>query len=151
MQGKNIVILLLSIVLVGVVIVGVVLISNANTEIDDLEKQLLRTEFDYNETLDELTKIHQLYPLNYFTSERTLQEWIDYNLQPMTYDEDAQFKAACKMVNLAMDEGYWIGIDLHYNEDSGSYWVFCSTFVGGQLYYFLPDMEMEIIETGFYR
>jgi hypothetical protein len=116
---------------------------NINEEYDSLKAS-------YDDAIVKLNQLQDLYPLQDYPSYSVLSGWVASHLQPSTDNPQTQFTEALRLVDLGMQQGYWIGIDIEYEPILHTYRVYCNAITGRQLYRFAPDLP-NLIATGFYR
>ena len=115
-----------------------------------LNDQYELLKISYDDALEDLNHLNNVYPLRDFASYSDLNSWVVSHLQSITNDPSSQFKAALHLVELGMERGYWIGIDIEFDSIQHLYSIYCNAVAGHQLYRFAPDLP-NLIATGFYR
>lgn len=152
-------------VLTGIValsLVSVILSTGcvAKSEYEALQAQYatLQTEYatlqtEYNTVSEELSDLKKIYPPRDFASVTELEEWVSKHIQPPTVDLDGSFRAALKVQEAGIQDGYLISVmfdedDTNLNSYLLSGWIFNATLVNGYLVYWNPVLGKVNIVSG---
>jgi len=106
-----------------------------------LVEELEGLQADYDVASTELNEIKEVYPPGDFSSVTELEEWASRNKQPWTEYLDGDFRAALKVQEAGIQDGYLISV--MYDEDDrdlSSGWIFNAALVNGALYYWHPEV-----------
>lgn len=116
----------------------------SEAELANTEAELESTEAELTSTEEELTKIKEVYPLRDFESYSELEAFVRYNIQPDTDTADKWYRAARKVQELAMEQGYLVSAAISDVGD-GYYLVFNLAVADDILWWWYPE-DGELIE-----
>ena len=114
-------------------------VSTLTLEKTTVMTSLTELQTDFDTVNMELNSIKAIYPPRDFSSLSALQTWVNKHLQPRGSYLDDTFRAALRVQDDALKDGYLISVMYDEDDTDPDYgWVYCATLVNGELYYWHP-------------
>jgi len=104
---------------------------------------------DYTNLQTDYASLQEKCPPRNFNSLTELETWLAANNiseEAKTTYADAWMRKALRLQKDAINDGYIISVDYDYDPVSYAYSVYCTTVIGGKLFYWDPETD-DVLES----
>ena len=104
---------------------------------------------DYTNLQTDYASLQEKCPPRNFNSLTELETWLaanDISKEAKTTYADAWMRKALRLQKDAINDGYIISVDYDYDPVSYAYSVYCTTVIGGKLFYWDPETD-DVLES----
>lgn len=94
--------------------------------------------------VEDLGAMEAVYPPKEFSSLSELRNWLlqnDVSEKPVTETAELWYSVALELQKDALNDGYIISVDYDSNEDRDTWWVWCTTIINGDIWYWDPEED----------
>ena len=120
----------------------------AQADLAELQDEYDAVVADRDAAQGELTELHDICPPRNFGSLSELETWLASNSisdEPPTTYADGWLRKALRLQEDALADGYIVSADYDYDIEAEGYVIWCTTVIGGTLFYWDPETD-EVFE-----
>ena len=124
-------------------------LAAAQSELASLQADYDALSADYAAAQNELADLNAVYPPKDFSSLNELEDWLqenDVSEKPVTMYAEGWYGRALEVQEDALADGYVVSVD--YDYDAGTYYIYCTTIINGDIYYWDPETDDVSRESG---
>jgi len=114
------------------------LVTN-QTDLSNTKATLTNTQTNLSQVQAQLADIKSKFPAHDFATVTDLEKWVTSHIQPFSTYADAAFRAALRVQEAGLQDGYLMSVNIEYDSTTDEYVTVCNALAGGQFYWWSPE------------